>query len=109
MDNRWTCTNVAELDIGREEWFPSKYSKSFSSKQLDIVFGYTKRRRVRQKGIRFNNLMYFSEELIELYKKLEIENKDTYVDFKYNPGDITKIYVIDPITKKDYLEVPCIN
>jgi hypothetical protein len=53
--------------------------------------------------------MYFSEELIELYKKLEIENKDTYVDFKYNPGDITKIYVIDPITKKDYLEVPCIN
>ncbi|MBA3822340.1 MAG: DDE-type integrase/transposase/recombinase [Ktedonobacterales bacterium] len=66
-------------------------------------------------GIWFDDICYFSLPLMGLRARLDQQPGrgtrdakrlvDIAVSFKYNPGDLARIWVMDPLTKR-YLEVP---
>ncbi|SIQ29338.1 putative transposase [Peribacillus simplex] len=66
-----------------------------------------KKRRIQHYGIEFEHLEYNSPELDKLRKYLKEKKGNAEVDVKYNPDDLSKIYVYDEIFTKGYIEVPC--
>ena len=72
--------------------------------ELKILLGAIEKRTVSNKGIAWNNLQYNSEELGLLRRTLK---KGQKVTFKYNPLDISEIYVADPTNDK-YITVPAL-
>ncbi|CRK85224.1 Mu transposase C-terminal domain-containing protein [Neobacillus massiliamazoniensis] len=92
----------------REGWIVTKSLKQLSPKQVAVLFGYTGRRKVKGDGIRVANLTYNSKELQDLYN-LQSGNYDILVELKYNPEDLSNVYVYDHSITHDYIEVPCIN
>jgi putative transposase len=78
---------------------------------LDVIFGYPGRSRVTKEGIKFARLKYQSKELQEIFEQAQKYSDITYldVDFKYNPEDVSKIFVYDCVIKHDYIEVPCLD
>jgi putative transposase len=93
-----------EKSNGRNSGLPS-------TKLLDVIFGYPERSRVTKEGIMFARLKYQSKELQEIFEQAQKYSDITYldVDFKYNPEDVSKIFVYDCIIKRDYIEVPCLD
>jgi putative transposase len=75
-------------------------------KDLDILFGLVARRTVSRSGIQLNNLFYNDDCLSKIRRSLK--NADEKVRIKYDPEDLSRIYVHD---RKDdeYLIVPAIN
>lgn len=69
---------------------------------LNILLGAIEHRSVSKKGIAWENLQYNSDELGLLRRKLK---KGQKVAFKYNPLDISFIYVADPDSDQ-YITVP---
>lgn len=74
---------------------------------LIVLLGALETRNITNKGIEFRGLYYNSRELTHLRNSGQV-NKTNRVKFKYNPDDISCIYVYD---EKDhrYLEVKAIN
>ncbi|MEI4771424.1 Mu transposase C-terminal domain-containing protein [Psychrobacillus sp. FJAT-51614] len=52
---------------------------------------------IQSTGIRMNHLFYQSEELKALRIKLGVKGKGNKVKFKYDPSDLSKIYVYDEL------------
>lgn len=71
---------------------------------LNILLGAIDYRTVSKKGIAWNNLQYNSEELGLLRRRLK---KGQKVAFKYNPLDISVIYVANP-ENDQYITVPAL-
>ena len=71
---------------------------------LNILLGAIEHRTVSKQGIAWNKLQYNCEELGELRKTLK---KGQEVVFKYNPLDISVIYVADSSNDK-YITVPAL-
>lgn len=71
---------------------------------LNILLGAIEHRSVSKKGIAWENLQYNSDELGAIRKKLK---KGEKVAFKYNPLDISVIYVADP-DNDQYITVPAL-
>ncbi|WHY84676.1 Mu transposase C-terminal domain-containing protein [Neobacillus novalis] len=63
---------------------------------------------IQNTGIRKAHLFYQSKELSELKIRLVMKGKGTKVTYKYDPSDISKVYVYNEFDK-DYLEVFCTN
>lgn len=65
---------------------------------------------IQRTGIRFKYLFYQSQELQDLARRLRKGTiaKHVHVDFKYDPTNISKIYVYD-VQRMKYIEVPCTN
>lgn len=59
---------------------------------LLILFGKTKKRRIQRKGIKFRWLKYRSEELNDYLAHVGL---GAVVEFKYDPGDLSRIWVRD--------------
>lgn len=72
--------------------------------ELKILLGAIEKRTVSNKGIAWNNLQYNSEELGLIRRTLK---KGQKVTFKYDPLDISVIYVADPASDK-YITVPAL-
>jgi putative transposase len=72
--------------------------------ELKILLGAVEQRTVSSKGIAWNNLQYNCEELGLLRRTLKEGQK---VTFKYNPIDISVIYVADPSSDR-YITVPAL-
>ncbi|MCD9186339.1 MAG: Mu transposase C-terminal domain-containing protein [Pyrinomonadaceae bacterium] len=71
---------------------------------LDILLGAIDFRTVSKKGIAWNNLQYNSDELGLIRRKLK---KGQKVSLKYNPLNISVIYVADP-ENDQYITVPAL-
>ena len=70
--------------------------------RLTIELGIFEERKIRKDGIQYVGLMFNSNELGGLRRKLP---KGTKVKIKINPDDISRINVLDPITDT-YFSVP---
>ncbi|WNS46104.1 Mu transposase C-terminal domain-containing protein [Paenibacillus sp. MMS20-IR301] len=79
--------------------------------QWEIILGKLKRGlSIQRTGIRHQYLFYQSDELQALKKNLKkgTIQKTVKIDIKYDPTDMSKIFVYDPINGK-YITIPCIN
>jgi putative transposase len=74
------------------------------SKTLRILLGRIEYRVINRYGIGFMRIQYNCPDLSYLRNKLNGEK----VKFKYHPGDLSKIFVLDPFEKK-YIEVPALD
>jgi putative transposase len=72
-------------------------------KDLRILLGHSEERVIGPSGIEFENLHYNCPELAALRNG----NRES-IKFKYNPTDISVIYVYDPRTDR-YIHVPALN
>lgn len=61
---------------------------------------------IQRTGIRFKHLFYQSEKLATLRHKLVSKAMKNSVEFKYDPTDLSKIFVYDPFDYS-YMEVSC--
>lgn len=79
---------------------------------LDANLGRVEERVLSRKGIEFENLFYSRDDVIawrseSRFKKLSEPVKTGYkVKIRYNPTDMSKIWVLDP-RYHQYVEVPC--
>ncbi len=60
---------------------------------------------LRPEGVLFTGLIYWSD---SLHKIAKVHGSKTEVQFRYNPRDMSVIYVLDP-SSKTYFEVPSCN
>ncbi|MTI80835.1 MAG: DDE-type integrase/transposase/recombinase [Firmicutes bacterium] len=74
-----------------------------SGEELHVLLGAVDTRQIRKVGIQFYELYYNSPELARLRLKLSEKEK---VKIKYNPNDISHLYVWNRITQK-YIKVSC--
>ena len=95
-------------DIPAKKWnkLTARYPPLLPSRgtDLNILLGAIDHRTVSKKGIAWNNLQYNSDELGLIRRKLK---KGQKVAFKYNPLDISIIYVADPDSDQ-YITVPAL-
>jgi putative transposase len=64
---------------------------------------------IQHTGVRMKHLFYNSPVLSKIrgyFTRNRIKNR---VDIKFDPTDLSKIHIYDPIYKKDYIQVFCIN
>lgn len=74
---------------------------------LIVLLGAIEERTITPKGIEFKGLFYNSRELIQLLNS-GITGKTRRVRFKYNPNDLSQIWVYDEVDNK-FIEVKAIN
>ena len=117
--------------IGEEKGIPAKrwlraLEKDFvprlppSRNDLLVLVSRRTTRTVGPHGIEFENLYYQSEALRPLRSRLERRRQeqhehgeeqdrhDAVVEVKYHPGDLGRIWVLDPF-EKEYIEVRAVN
>jgi putative transposase len=113
--HRWLieiyADNMPSLEDDSKEKSNSTNLELPSTKLLEVIFGYPGRSRITKDGIQFARLKYQSKELLEIFEQAQKYSEITYldVDLKYNPEDVSKIFVYDPINKQGYIEVPCLD
>jgi putative transposase len=84
--------------------------------ELRVLVGAIEKRVISRKGIEFYGLYYNSAELARLrsnYEQEDLRRKENSrirekATIKYDPTDLSKIYVLDP-TNYQYIIVPAIN
>ncbi|PWW30564.1 Mu transposase-like protein [Cytobacillus oceanisediminis] len=76
------------------------------SENLKIFFMQKGEGKVQQSGLHVLKLTFISSELSSLYRKLCQEKKDTFVEYRIDEGDLSSIYIFDPLNKS-FLKVPC--
>jgi putative transposase len=80
-----------------------------SALEWEIVLMKMRTASIQRSGIRYLNLFYQSVELGELRRKLEVKPKNQrFVDFKFDPTDMSKIFVFDEFENK-YIKVLCVD
>jgi putative transposase len=73
----------------------------------EIALMNKQRGSIQRSGVRFLNLFYQSEELYELRRKLDSKPRNQrFVNFKFDPTDMSKIFVYDEFENK-YIKVLC--
>jgi putative transposase len=83
-------------------------------KQLNASLGRVDARVLSRKGIEFENLFYMREDVVawrqdtKFCELTETTNTGQRVKIKYDPTDMSKIWVLDPRTDR-YVEVPCLD
>lgn len=77
--------------------------------ELAILLGKVEFRKIRRTGIALNNHTYNSNELNELLHKLTKHQLNFRVKVKYDPNDISYIYVLDDIIDNKWIKVPSTN
>ncbi|OZQ68425.1 hypothetical protein CA600_06330 [Paenibacillus sp. VTT E-133280] len=86
---------------------PQQYKDMF---ELSIILFPYKKRTVQNHGIQFRRLKYYSPELWNLKLERLRLGLDNEVIIKYDPDDISKIYVLDDTNvSKKYLTVLCLD
>jgi putative transposase len=75
-----------------------------SRNELAILLSRIESRVIQSTGIEFENLWYQDSRLSRLRHLLNSSQPHIPVQFKYNPGDLSRIWVLDP-DKMRYLEV----
>ncbi|WP_410491277.1 DDE-type integrase/transposase/recombinase [Bacillus thuringiensis] len=63
---------------------------------------------IQRSGIRTKHLYYQSKGLMPIKNQLERDGEKNVVKFKYDPTDLSKIFVYDELNKR-YIEVLCTN
>jgi putative transposase len=63
-------------------------------------------RTLQRSGIDFENLRYQSPDLAGLRTKW---GKGALVHIKYDPTDVSKIYILDPTEQGEWIPVPCVD
>lgn len=81
-----------------------------NAEELDIILRPSATRVLQHYGIEFNNLRYNDMGNVEL-GLLRHKMKGEKVNIKYNPGDLSHIYVYDPFQKPGgkYIKVPSLE
>ena len=77
-----------------------------SNFDVKVALMRSERGRITLTGIRFKYLYYQSEKLIHLLNRINAKGRVNSVEFKYDPTDMSKIFVYDPIDYS-YFEVLC--
>lgn len=77
-----------------------------SATQLRILLGRVVYRNVQHYGIDLHNLRYNSPNLAPLRHRMK-KRDDPQVKVKYDPADVSRIYVYDPDDQR-YLEIPAL-
>lgn len=77
-----------------------------SVEELRILLGRVDYRTIQPYGLEFHSLRYQSDELAPLRTRMA-KRKEKQVKIKYNPSDISRLYVYDPDEER-YLEVPAL-
>lgn len=75
-----------------------------SRNELAVLLSRVESRIIENRGIEFENLWYQDPRLAKLRDVLNSSKPHIPVQFKYNPGDISRIWVMSPGVKR-YLEV----
>lgn len=83
--------------------YPPRLPKSAA--ELNIKLGKIKTRKIQHYGIDMLSMRYNSDELALLRRKI-LNNPS--VNVKYNPNDISHIFVFDPVANS-YITVPCLD
>ena len=88
-------------------WMESEKSgfvPSFTSNydEMKIILSRTETRTLQRYGIEYENITYRSSDIVRLRSLLKA--KDRTVKIKVDPNDITRIYVLDPLTRDQWLE-----
>ena len=83
------------------EWYPVRLPKSINV--FNLALGKTVQRTIQHYGIDFEKLRFNSDELALIRRKYKGK-----VTVKYDPNDISKIYVLDPLSSH-FITVPCID
>ncbi len=76
-----------------------------SKDELKVLIGATIERTVTRRGIEFEGLIYNSNELARLRSELK---KSTKTKVKYDPTDLSRVYVLDS-TNYQFIEVPALH
>ncbi len=87
-----------------------------SSQELRVLVGAMDKRVISRRGVEFSGLYYNSPELARLrssFEKEDIRRKSGFrqrekATIKYDPTDLSVIYVFDPTTHK-FIVVPAVN
>ncbi|MUG91776.1 DDE-type integrase/transposase/recombinase [Scytonema sp. UIC 10036] len=87
-----------------------------NNQDLKVLIGATDKRIISRRGIEFNGLYYNSPELARLrsnYEKEDLRRKtgkrqSEKATIKYDPTDLSKIYVFDPISHQ-FIVVSAVN
>ena len=74
-------------------------------KSLDIITGLSKEITVRQDGVSMNYLNYQSPDLARMAKEQHSPTFRTII--KFDPNDLQRVWVQNPLDKKIWLDVPC--
>jgi len=61
---------------------------------------------IQRSGIRFKHLFFQSESFVKLLHEIKVRGEKNSFKFKYNPTDMSKIFVYDPFDHS-YIEVFC--
>ena len=83
--------------------FPPALPPSLS--ELKVLIGATIERTVTRRGIEFEGLIYNSSELARLRSGLK---KSTKTKVKYDPTDLSRVYVLDSVNCQ-FIEVPALH
>lgn len=84
---------------------PVSWPNSIS--ELAVALGKVTYRKISNTGIQLNNLTYNSFELHKLYLQFSEANNGLKEKFKikYNPLDISRIFIYDHLISKDWIEI----
>lgn len=76
-----------------------------SGQELKVLIGHITSRKITRRGVEFEGLIYNSSQLARLHSTVQKETKAT---IKYNPTDLSSIYVLDEEIHQ-FLVVPALN
>lgn len=76
---------------------------------LNMLFGHVSFRKLTRKGIEFENLAYYSPEIVELLANPEFPKRcaSGVVRFRYDPADLRELRVHDPVNDRMIVVPPC--
>lgn len=108
----WKLLHIFLLDVYAQKWHEGKHGIPYKCWQQNLELGFSpvlhtsaektrillmrsEERTIQRAGIQFEWLFYRSRDLMRLRSQLP---DGTQVRFKYDPSDISAIYVTDPLT-----------
>lgn len=118
--HKWLLDSYAEKNHKGIGGVPKKLWQEFTKvcipavpafkKDWEIILGKVSTGSIQRYGIRHLHLNYQSPELSRINQHLlKLPKHQRQVKFKYDPDDLSKIYVYDEFEKKGYVEVLCTN
>lgn len=90
--------------VGVQEFKPALPE---SRKELEIMLGMIETRKITASGIELNNLTYNDDNLLAIRRKYK-DGMKTKAKVKYDPSDLSVIYVLDE-SRKSYVPVRAIS
>ncbi|MEI4771425.1 transposase [Psychrobacillus sp. FJAT-51614] len=100
------CFNKSVGGVPVKLWKESRVVPSSVASKTALM--KTGNGRITGMGIRFKQLYYQSEKLVEFLHEYTAKGRKNSLEIKYDPTDISKIFVYDPLANS-YFEVLCLN